>query len=282
MTVSKAQLLSTGAALRRAEAEGIKREDIARVTIDDEHVDADAARSELTAAEAAIEKAQADARAAAAEPPSIFARAMRSVTSTVTGAAGAVGSWTSDNVVKPSTSWLGENVVKPSSAWLEETAPSLTNKVKTAATAALNVEELTTGRPEDVDRKATVTIVTHGGSVVSIPVIVRDELTTQILRATSAAASSAGFVPIYGNFVQGGTGLVAMLASGATFLAGDKQLAKGLFGMGKKHLRMGIIGFLPGATVATSPVAINDLRRVTGAELPIDQMVRDDDARRDA
>jgi hypothetical protein len=260
MTVTKGQLLSTGAALRHAEQKlGVNRADIAKVTIDGADVKVSDAENELAAFEKAIDDAERAAIAAAEkkerESPNVFAR---------------IGNWGA-SVGESIGAWTRENVAKPSGAWIDENLPAL-NAVANDAKGAINENVLTA--PEDLDRPATVRIELKSGKSVDIPVVVRDELMSQILRATSAVSSSAGLVPFFGNIVQGGTGVLALLASGATYLTGDKEMARAFSGMARKHLVMGVVGFVPVAGAVTSVGAVHDLKRVGAGGLSVAEMVR--------
>lgn len=258
MSVTKPQLLSTGAALRHAESIGVKRADIDKVTIDGKPVDPGAALAELKALERALDEAERRAQQQKSEPstPNPFARAFKGV-----------------------TSWTQKTLVDAPGDWIKSNAPVVNDAAKVAMDAT-NAVAMT--KPEDVDRPATVRITTKDGRAIDIPVRVRDELATQILKATSATASGAGFIPVFGNLVQGGTGLAAMVASGASYLFGDKQLGDAFLGMGKKHLVMGIVGFVPVVSLATAPAALEDMRRMGDAGVRVDEMVLADGVRHDA
>lgn len=256
MTVTKSQLLSTGAALRHAERQGVAAQDIERVTIDGTEVDPAAARQTLVdtekeLAEAAAKKAEAEK--SAQENPSIWRRAMTSIGSTVSS--------TGD--------FLRRNVAQPTGQWLESNVPAVNR-------AGEQVGKLSTDAmmsdPEDVARKATVQIALKGGRTVDVPVLVVDSTTANWLKATSVVAGTAGVVPIFGNLIQGGTGLLCYLASGASHMLGDSDLGRSLTGMGNKHLTLGLIGFVPGGGVVTTAAAARDATRFT-AGVPIDQLV---------
>lgn len=256
MTITKSQLLSTGAALRHAERQGVAAKDIERVTIDGKEVDPSAARqtlidTEKELAEAAAKKAEADK--SAQENPSIWRRAMTSIGSTVSS--------TGD--------YLKNNVAKPTGEWFESNMPAV-------ARAGEQVGKISTDAmmsdPEDVARKATVHIALKGGRAIDVPVLVVDATAANWLKATSVALGTAAVVPVFGNLIQGGTGLLCYLASGASHVLGDAELGRSLTGMGNKHLTLGLIGFVPGGGVVTTAAAARDATRFTTG-VPVDQLV---------
>lgn len=71
-------------------------------------------------------------------------------------------------------------------------------------------------------------------------------------------------------------GLVALLASGASYASGDKELGNAFLGMGKKHLVMGLAGFVLVLSLATAPAALEDLKHWNGSGVRVDEIVRTD------
>jgi hypothetical protein len=256
MTITKSQLLSTGAALRHVEMKGTAPGEVQRVTIDGNEVDPAAARKALADAEqevAAFALKRAEAEQAAQENPSVWRRAMTSIGGTVSS----------------TTDYLKQNVAAPTGRWLESNLPTVKwagEQVGSLAAGAV------TSDPEDVARKATVQIVLKGGGTLDVPVMVVDATAANLLKATSVIAGTAAIVPLVGNFIQGGTGILCYLASGASYLLGDDDLGRSLVGMGNKHVRLGLIGFVPGGNVVTTTAAARDATRFTDG-VPLDQLV---------
>ncbi len=238
MTVTKGQLLSTAAAVRHAR---LRPSEVASLKIDGKDVDAAAAESALAAFQTAADHAEARAQEKK-QTPNVFARV---------------------------STWAHENVGRPTGEWVREHMPAVAKAVDHAVTTTTAVA-LT--RPEDVDRLAVVEIETHDGRTVAIPVLVRDEKASRLLKATSAAVGGVGLFPFFGNFVQGGTGLAAAIASGVSYLFGDKELGAALLGMAKKHLIMGVVGFVPVVGAATSIQAVADARRLTESDVRVGEI----------
>lgn len=261
MSVTKAKLISTGAALKHAETLGVKKEDLAKVTIDGEAVDPVDADAEFGILAQAIDDAERLARAEAArkaeEKPGVFARAWRSVGDAASSAGG----------------WAKRNIAQPTGQALDEMIPGTSDATDKAVKATT---DLALSNPERVQRDAMVRIETRDGRLLEIPVKVHDELASQILQVTSATAGGVGLVPVIGNLVQGGTGLVAALASGASYLFGDKDLGKAFLGMAKKHLVLGLVGFVPGGGAATTVSTVKDFERIN-AGVRIDELVAKQD-----
>ena len=123
-------------------------------------------------------------------------------------------------------------------------------------------KDVALSRPEDVKRQQIVRIDTRDGHHMEIGVMVRDDVVSKVLMATSAAVGGVGLFPFFGNFVQGGTGILAAVASGASYLFGEKELGASFMGMAKKHFTMGVIGFLPVVGEATAAQFFVDGKRV--------------------
>lgn len=258
MTIRRGHLVSTGAALRRAEQQGLPRDEIAKVEIDGIPVDAGAARdaladAEQAAAAAAARKAVAEARAEAR--PSLWQRVQKTVGAGVSSA----------------TAVVKRTVAEPTVQFLEQTAPVVN---RAGAQVGELTREVVTSDPEDVLRKGRVVLTLKNGGTVAIPVLVADDTTAAILKGTSILAGGASMVPFFGNLVQGGTGLVCALASGASYMVGDDDLARSLGGMAKKHVTLGVAGFIPGLGVVSTVAAARDVARFQQG-VPIDQLVED-------
>ncbi len=266
MSVSKSQLLSTGAALRHAQKQGVNADDIRRVTIDGTEVDTAAAHGAVDALTQAINAAEAQAKQAEVQqkagdkPPSnVFARAWSSVASGVSNSAREVGAWTSDNVVNPT------------GAFFARTMPATTRRVRDGTQAAMKVADTD---PEHVQNRATVLIETKDGRSLAIPVFVDDTATSAVLRGISLVSGASNLVPIplVGAAVQGGTALLSALASGVSHMAGNDRLGASLWQMAKKHAVMGAVGAIPVVGTVTAAVTLKDLHRLR-ADVRIDELV---------
>lgn len=257
MTIKRPQLLSTGAALRHAEQQGLKRDDIAKVEIDGVKVDVTAARAALQEAEraaAAAARQKAEGARAADENPGLLRRAKAAVGGTVASVTGAL-----------------KKAAAPTMRFIEANAPIVN---RASETLGAMTKDAVVATPEDVARTAQVAITLKRGGTITIPVYVVDQLTASILKATSVAAGGAAQLPVFGNLVQGGTGLVCALASGASYVLGDADLARSLGGMAKKHVVLGVVGFMPGVGhVASGAQVARDVVRFNEG-VPLDQLVQ--------
>jgi hypothetical protein len=241
MTIAKGRLLTAAAAVRHAEKHGLARDEIAKVTVDGKNVDVDAAEHALKESHAKATAKHAEREAKAEKGPGPFARA-----------------------TQPLVAWGKDHIVDPAVKLYDAYAP---DSVKHGVDYTIDkTKELALATPEDIDRRAVVRIVTKSGKSIEIPVVVRDEALSRTLLAISTTTGTVGLFPFFGNFVQAGVGIASLLASCASFVAGDRELARGLAGMGKKHTAMGLIGFVPVFDQATAIQPITDGIRLAQLE----------------